>query len=45
MSLPPWTNVFGDAVLASVIADRIIQGCYLFRITGKSHRMKGLMKK
>ena len=38
-----WANVFGDAVLASVIADRIIHHCYVFRITGKSYRMKDLI--
>lgn len=39
-----WANVFGDAVLASAIADRIIHHCHVFRITGKSYRMKELMK-
>jgi len=32
-------------VLASAIADRIIHHCYVFRITGKSYRMKELMEK
>ncbi|MEO1783458.1 IS21-like element helper ATPase IstB [Thermodesulfobium sp. 4217-1] len=40
-----WANVFGDAVLASAIADRIIHHCYVFKITGKSYRMKELIKK
>ncbi|WP_422822124.1 ATP-binding protein [Thermodesulfobium acidiphilum] len=40
-----WANVFGDAVLASAIADRIIQHCYFFKITGKSYMMKELIKK
>lgn len=37
-----WGNIFGDAVLASAIIDRIIHHSYVIRITGNSFRIKNL---
>jgi DNA replication protein DnaC len=37
-----WANIFGDAVLASAIVDRIVHHSCIIKITGKSYRMKGL---
>ena len=37
-----WANVFGDAVLASAIVDRIVHHSHIIKILGKSYRMKGL---
>jgi len=39
-----WGNIFGDVVLASAIIDRLIHHAYLFKITGKSYRIKNLQK-
>ena len=38
-----WANVFGDAVVASAIADRICHHCHVIRITGRSYRAKDLL--
>jgi DNA replication protein DnaC len=38
-----WANVFGDAVVASAIADRICHHCHVIRITGRSHGTKDLL--
>ena len=37
-----WADVFGDAVTASAIADRLVHHCTLLKITGPSYRMKDL---
>ena len=37
-----WADVFGDAVAASAIADRLCHHCHLVRITGRSYRLKDL---
>jgi len=39
-----WANIFGDAVLASAILDRVINHSIVFKITGNSYRMKELIK-
>jgi DNA replication protein DnaC len=35
-----WANIFGDALLASAIVDRLIHHAYIFKINGKSYRIK-----
>ena len=37
-----WANIFGDAVLASAIVDRIVHHSHIIKILGKNYRMKGL---
>ena len=37
-----WSNIFGDAVLASAIVDRIVHHCHIFKINGCSYRIKEL---
>ena len=37
-----WADVFGNAVTASAIADRLCHHCHLIRITGRSCRTKDL---
>ena len=37
-----WSGVFGDAVTASAIADRVCHHCTLIKITGRSYRTKDL---
>jgi DNA replication protein DnaC len=37
-----WGNIFGDAVLASAIIDRLVHHSHIFRITGESYRIKDL---
>ena len=40
-----WADVFGNAVTASAIADRLCHHCHLIhliRITGRSYRIKDL---
>lgn len=37
-----WGNIFGDVVLASAIIDRLIHHSHIFKITGKSYRIKSL---
>ncbi len=39
-----WGNIFGDVVLASAIIDRLIHHSHIFKITGKSYRIKSLQK-
>ena len=38
-----WANVFGDAVVASAMADRICHHCHVMRVTGRSHGTKDLL--
>ena len=38
-----WADVFGDAVTASAIADRVCHHCTVLRITGRSYRTKDLL--
>lgn len=38
-----WGNLFGDAVLASAIIDRIIHHAFIVKITGSSYRIKNLV--
>jgi len=40
-----WGNIFGDVVLASAIIDRLIHHAHIFKITGKSYRIKNLQQK
>lgn len=37
-----WGEVFGDAVSASAVADRLCHHCTLIRITGRSYRLKDI---
>lgn len=37
-----WPDIFGDAVLAGAIVDRIIHHSHVIRITGNSYRTKHL---
>lgn len=39
-----WGNIFGDVVLASAIIDRLIHHSHIFKITGKSYRIKSLQE-
>ncbi len=39
-----WGNIFGDVVLASAIIDRLVHHAHIFKITGKSYRIKGLQE-
>lgn len=36
-----WADVFGNAVPASAIADKLCHHCHLIRITGRSYRDQG----
>lgn len=36
-----WADVFGDAVIASAIIDRLVHHCDIIKITGMSYRIKG----
>ncbi len=38
-----WAEVFGDAVTAAAIADRVCHHCTMLKITGRSYRMKDLL--
>lgn len=38
-----WANVFGDAVVASAMADRICRHCHVMRVTGRSHGTRDLL--
>ena len=38
-----WADVFGDAVTASAVADRVCHHCTMLRITGRSYRTKDLL--
>ena len=38
-----WADVFGDAVTAAAIADRVCHHCTMLKITGRSYRMKDLL--
>ena len=37
--------MFGDAVTANAIADRLCHHCTVIKITGRSYRMKDLQEK
>ena len=37
-----WADVFGNALIALAIADRLCYRCHLIRITGSSYRIKDL---
>lgn len=39
-----WANIFGDAVLASAIVDRLVHHAFLIKITGRSYRIKEFTK-
>ena len=39
-----WGKIFGDAVLASAIIDRLVHHSYIIKITGNSYRVKDLVK-
>ena len=36
-----WSDVFGDAVIANAIIDRLVHHCEVIKITGNSYRIKG----
>lgn len=36
-----WPDVFGDAVIANAIIDRLVHHCDIVKITGHSYRIKG----
>lgn len=38
-----WAEVFGDAVLANAILDRLLHHSHIFTINGKSYRTKGII--
>lgn len=42
--LSHWTEIFGDAVLANAILDRILHHCHVIKIVGSSYRTKDLSK-
>ena len=37
-----WSELFGDAVLANAILDRLLHHCHIFNINGRSYRTKDL---
>lgn len=39
-----WANIFGDAVLASAIVDRLVHHAFLIKINGRSYRVKEFTK-
>jgi len=43
-SFEDWGQIFGDAVLASAIIDRLVHHAYVIKITGPSYRVKDYMK-
>ena len=36
-----WPDIFGDAVIANAIIDRLVHHCDIVKITGHSYRIKG----
>lgn len=40
-SFSKWPDVFGDAVIANAIIDRLVHHCDIVKITGHSYRLKG----
>lgn len=44
VGLGGWADVFGDAVTANAIADRLCHHCTVIKITGRSYRMKDLQE-
>ena len=40
-----WGNVFGDEVIAAAIIDRLVHHGRIFRINGKSYRVKDKLRK
>ena len=43
MSFEKWADVFGDAVLANAILDRLLHHSHIFVINGKSYRTKNIL--
>ena len=43
MSFEKWADVFGDAVLANAILDRLLHHSQIFVINGKSYRTKNIL--
>ena len=43
MSFEKWADVFGDAVLANAILDRLLHHSHIFVINGKSYRTKDIL--
>ena len=39
-SFSKWPDVFGDAVIANAIIDRLVHHCEIIKITGHSYRVK-----
>ena len=39
-----WGEVFGDPVIANAIIDRLVHHSQIFKITGRSYRIKGLIE-
>ena len=42
--LSEWSEIFGDAVLANAILDRLLHHASVIKITGPSYRTKDVMK-
>lgn len=42
--LSKWGEVFGDAVIANAIIDRLVHHARIIRITGRSYRIKNLLE-
>ena len=43
MSFEKWADIFGDAVLANAILDRLLHHSHIFIINGKSYRTKDIL--
>ena len=43
MSFEKWADIFGDAVLANAILDRLLHHSHIFIINGKSYRTKNIL--
>ena len=43
MSFEKWADIFGDAVLANAILDRLLHHSHIFVINGKSYRTKDIL--
>ena len=43
MSFEKWADIFGDAVLANAILDRLLHHSHIFVINGKSYRTKNIL--
>ena len=40
-SFKKWGEIFGDAVAAAAILDRLLHHCHLVQISGNSYRLRG----